>query len=123
MIKCTSCGGDGWYVHPNQHTGEAEQVQCELCRGEGSVQSEAEKSYNYLYKECDDVSRDEFYSSIRTLYDAVLDAEIVIGDYTISARTVSNPENIFIRHNSGEGGEFKKSALHDLIDKFYKENF
>lgn len=32
--KCTTCGGDGWYVEPDEK-GEPKQVQCSACQGQG----------------------------------------------------------------------------------------
>jgi hypothetical protein len=32
--KCSSCGGDGWYVEPD-NKGEPQQVQCSACQGQG----------------------------------------------------------------------------------------
>lgn len=46
--------------------------------------------------------------------------DFIIGPYTISTYA---GENLFIRHESGEGGEFKKTALLAAIDKFYSNNF
>lgn len=34
---CQHCNGDGWYVAPNTNTGDAEQIQCEACLGEGKI--------------------------------------------------------------------------------------
>ena len=32
--NCPNCPNQGWYVHPNNYTGEPEQVQCEFCECE-----------------------------------------------------------------------------------------
>jgi len=32
--KCSCCGGDGWYIEPDEK-GEPTQVQCNACRGQG----------------------------------------------------------------------------------------
>jgi len=34
MRSCPNCPNQGWYVQPNQYTGEPEQEQCEFCECE-----------------------------------------------------------------------------------------
>ena len=51
------------------------------------------------------------------------DWDIRIGEYTICAPYSNNPDKVAIYHASGEGGDFDKGALAEVIAKFYKENF
>jgi len=47
-------------------------------------------------------------------------ADFQIGNYTLrqSAR-----DGFMIYHESGEGGQFNPAKFHEVLDKFYKENF
>lgn len=45
---------------------------------------------------------------------------ITIGDYEISK---INDESIFIKHESGEGGQFPLDSLEALIKQFYEDHF
>lgn len=47
---------------------------------------------------------------------------ITIGEYTISM-SIHNKENIWIEHESGEGGEFSLKLFHQNITEFYIRNF
>lgn len=45
---------------------------------------------------------------------------VTIGEFTI---TQMPGGKVWIRHHTGEGGEFSEMALSDAIGKFYGENF
>lgn len=47
--------------------------------------------------------------------------DFVLGAFTISPS--QTPGKVFIRHESGEGGDFDKEALTAWVAKFYWENF
>jgi hypothetical protein len=48
--------------------------------------------------------------------------KITLGAFTISPG-LSSPKKMHIRHESGEGGDFSKEQLTELVAKFYWENF
>ena len=43
---------------------------------------------------------------------------LTLGEFTI---TVMNDDKVYIRHESGEGGEFSKSELVEVIGEFYRD--
>lgn len=45
---------------------------------------------------------------------------ICVGEYSISD---FDAENVWISHESGEGGQFSREALAKVIDEFFRENF
>jgi len=45
---------------------------------------------------------------------------ITLGDFTILRM---GDGKIWIRHESGEGGQFDEEKVAEVIAKFYKENF
>ena len=45
-----------------------------------------------------------------------------IGPYAITDSRPEHPDKIWIRHESGEGGEFSREAFLALVDKFYNDN-
>lgn len=47
---------------------------------------------------------------------------ITIGEYTIYEKGVSEG-TIHIEHESGEGGDFNSAAFHEVVEKFYIDNF
>jgi len=49
--------------------------------------------------------------------------QIIIGRLTISEMNIPAGESVWIEHESGEGGEFRKDLLEPVLQKFYDENF
>lgn len=47
---------------------------------------------------------------------------ITIGKYTIYENG-NSPRTIHIEHESGEGGDFSAAKFHEVLEKFYIDNF
>lgn len=55
-----------------------------------------------------------------TLYEDPNFHRVKIGEFTMYR---FDEESLWIEKDDGEGGQFKESALAEVINKFYKENF
>lgn len=57
----------------------------------------------------------------------MIEFKLQIKEYTIENSYSNEPDKVGVYHASGEGADFDKAALEEVlfkaIDKFYKDNF